>query len=122
MVQTFEDVRAVANALGWGCEYSQTLGDDICVDIYRDSPAGCELYFAYDVKSPEDMAAEVRADADWGAEAPVFEISAGHLLQVLVGYHSFAEIRNELKIFDEEKYKELDAFLPKQKCYIIDEY
>ena len=22
----------------------------------------------------------------------------------------------------EEKYKELDAFLPKQKCYIIDEY
>ena len=56
------------------------------------------------------------------AEAPVFEISAGHLLQVLVGYHSFAEIRNELKIFDEEKYKELDAFLPKQKCYIIDEY
>ena len=56
------------------------------------------------------------------AEAPVFEISAGHLLQVLVGYHSFAEIRNELKIFDEEKYKGLDAFLPKQKCYIIDEY
>lgn len=65
MVQTFEDVRSVANALGWGCEYSQTLGDDICVDIYRDSPAGCELYFAYDVKSPADMAAEVRADADW---------------------------------------------------------
>ena len=56
------------------------------------------------------------------AETPVFEISAGHLLQVLVGYHSFAEIRSELKIFDEEKYKELDAFLPKQKCYIIDEY
>ena len=55
-------------------------------------------------------------------ETPVFEISAGHLLQVLVGYHSFAEIRSELKIFDEEKYKELDAFLPKQKCYIIDEY
>ena len=56
------------------------------------------------------------------AETPVFEISAGQLLQVLVGYHSFAEIRSELKIFDEEKYKELDAFLPKQKCYIIDEY
>ena len=48
------------------------------------------------------------------AETPVFEISAGHLLQVLVGYHSFAEIRSELKIFDEEKCKELDAFLPKQ--------
>ena len=65
MVQTFEDVRSVANAIGWGCEYAQTLGDDICVDIYRDSPAGCELYFAYDVKSPADMAAEVRTDADF---------------------------------------------------------
>ena len=56
------------------------------------------------------------------ADEPVFEISAGHLLQVLVGYHSLAEIKENLKIFDEEKYKELDAFLPKQKCYIIDEY
>lgn len=65
MVQTFEDVRSVANALGWGCEYAQTLGGDICVDIYRDSPAGYELYFAYAVKSPADMEAEVRADADW---------------------------------------------------------
>lgn len=56
------------------------------------------------------------------ADEPVFEISAGHLLQVLVGYHSLAELKEELKIFDEEKYLELDAFLPKQSCYIIDEY
>lgn len=56
------------------------------------------------------------------AQAPVFEISAGHLLQVLVGYRSLSEIRKDLKVFDEEGFKKLDAFLPKQRCYIIDEY
>ena len=30
--------------------------------------------------------------------------------------------RSMRPVFDEEKCKELDAFLPKQKCYIIDEY
>ena len=55
-------------------------------------------------------------------ETPVFEISAGHLLQVLVGYHALNKLRKELVIFDEEKFEEIDALLPKQHCYIIDEY
>lgn len=53
---------------------------------------------------------------------PVFEISAGHLLQVLVGYHSLNELKSEIELFDEEKFLEIDALLPKQNCYIIDEY
>ena len=53
---------------------------------------------------------------------PVFEISAGHLLQVLVGYHSFNELKNEIEIYDAEKFEEIDLLLPKQSCYIIDEY
>jgi len=53
---------------------------------------------------------------------PVFEISAGHLLLVLVGYHSFHELRNEIVIYDAEKFQEIDLLLPKQNCYIIDEY
>ncbi|MBQ2880419.1 MAG: sterol carrier protein domain-containing protein, partial [Anaerotignum sp.] len=53
---------------------------------------------------------------------PVFEISAGHLLQVLVGYHSFNELKNEITIYDTEKFEEIDLLMPKQNCYIIDEY
>lgn len=53
---------------------------------------------------------------------PVFEISAGHLLQVLVGYHSLSELEKEIIVFDKEKFDEIDALLPKQNCYIIDEY
>lgn len=56
------------------------------------------------------------------AGTPVFAISAGHLLQVLVGYSSLQEIRSELQIFDEAKFNELHTLLPKQNCYIIDEY
>lgn len=53
---------------------------------------------------------------------PVFEISAGHLLQVLVGYHTLNELKNEIMIYDAEKFAEIDSLLPKQDCYIIDEY
>ena len=55
-------------------------------------------------------------------ETPVFEISAGHLLQVLVGYHSLEEIRKEILVFDEYKFNRINHLLPKKKCYIIDEY
>ena len=55
-------------------------------------------------------------------DSPVFEISAGHLLQVLVGYHSLEELRDKLNITDEVKFAEINRLLPKQKCYIIDEY
>ena len=53
---------------------------------------------------------------------PVFEISSGHLLQVLVGYHSFDELIHEIEIYDNDKFKEVNLLLPKQNCYIIDEY
>ena len=53
---------------------------------------------------------------------PVFEISAGHLLQVLVGYHSLHELKSEIVIYDAAKFDEIDSLLPKQNCYIIDEY
>lgn len=53
---------------------------------------------------------------------PVFEISAGHLLQVLVGYHSLNELRKEIQILDEGKFSKINELLPKQNCYIIDEY
>lgn len=53
---------------------------------------------------------------------PVFEISAGHLLQVLVGYHTLEELKNDIVVYDEVKFAEINACLPKQECYIIDEY
>lgn len=56
------------------------------------------------------------------SETPVFELSAGHLLQVLTGYYSLIELKNDLHVFDEEKLKEINNLLPKQNCYIIDEY
>ena len=55
-------------------------------------------------------------------DIPVFEISAGNLLQVLVGYYTLEELRDQLNITDEVKFTEINKLLPKQKCYIIDEY
>lgn len=55
-------------------------------------------------------------------EEPAFEISAGHLLQVLVGYYSLEELRNDIRIFQKEKFDKINHLLPKQNCYIIDEY
>ena len=53
---------------------------------------------------------------------PVFEIEAGILLQVLVGYFALSECKDRITVFDETKFNEIDCKLPKQKCYIIDEY
>ena len=55
-------------------------------------------------------------------DVPIFAITAGHLMQALVGYASLEELRAELQIFDEERFQEINARLPKQDCYIIDEY
>lgn len=55
-------------------------------------------------------------------ETPVFSISAGHFMQVLVGYHTLEELQNEIEIFDKEKFYKINVLLPKQNCYIIDEY
>jgi len=55
-------------------------------------------------------------------DKPVFEITAGHLLQVLVGYYDLEELKNEIIVHDEKKFEEIRALLPKQNCYIIDEY
>lgn len=65
MVQTFEDVRDVANALGWDCQFSPEWDHNCCVDFYRKSPAGIGIYFAYDVKSPADIPSELRSEADF---------------------------------------------------------
>lgn len=65
MVQTFEDVRAVANALGWDCQFSPEWNNNFCVDFYRKSPAGINIYFAYDVKSLADIPSELRSEADF---------------------------------------------------------
>lgn len=56
------------------------------------------------------------------AGEPVFEISAGHLLQVLVGYYSLNELKHEISVYDVAKFDEINQYLPKQSCYIIDEY
>ena len=55
-------------------------------------------------------------------ENPVFEIEAGTLLQILVGYFALSECKDRTTVFDETKFNEIDRKLPKQKCYIIDEY
>ena len=55
-------------------------------------------------------------------EAPVFSIDAGHLMQVLLGYRSLSELKDEIKRFDEPAFCEIDRLLPKCNCYIIDEY
>ena len=39
-----------------------------------------------------------------------------------VGYHSLEELQDKLNITDEAKFTEINRLLPKQKCYIIDEY
>ena len=85
-----------------------------------------ELQIPYGFQIKEHVVPENNGCFDFQGEpygkAPVFEISAGHFLQVLVGYRSLQELRNELRIFDEEKFIEIDRLLPKQECYIIDEY
>lgn len=53
---------------------------------------------------------------------PAFEIEAGRLLQVLVGYCTLNESRNSITIKDEAAFKQIDRLLPKCSCYIIDEY
>lgn len=53
---------------------------------------------------------------------PVFEIEAGRLLQILVGYCTFNDQKKHIKIYDEAAFAQIDRLLPKQRCYIIDEY
>lgn len=76
MVQTFEDVRSVANALGWDCQFSPEWDNNFCVDFYRKSPAGIGIYFAYDVKSPADIPSELRSEADFEFDVTEYVDSA----------------------------------------------
>lgn len=79
MVQTFEDVRSVANALGWDCQFFPEWNNNFCVDFYRKSPAGIGICFAYDVKSPADIPSELRSDAD-------FEFDVTEYMGVVLGF------------------------------------
>lgn len=66
MVQTFEDVKSIATALGWDCQLC--VADEpgyFGVDFYRKSPADIGVYFAYDVKSPEDIPSELRSEVSF---------------------------------------------------------
>lgn len=85
-----------------------------------------DLEIPYGFKVDDDVVPKNNGIFDFKGSSytgtPVFEISAGHLLQVLVGYHSLSELENEIVVFDKEKFDEINALLPKQNCYIIDEY
>ena len=85
-----------------------------------------QLEIPYGFRLYDPVIKENNGNFDFNGNAytdiPVFDISAEHLLQVLVGYHSLNELRNKLNIADELKFAEINSFLPKQKCYIIDEY
>ena len=84
------------------------------------------LPIPYGFQVKDSVVEENNGIFDFNGEAydgsPVFEISAGHLLQVLVGYHTLEELRDDIRIADEVKFKEINELLPKQDCYIIDEY
>lgn len=79
MVQTFEDVRSVASALGWDCQFFPEWNNNFCVDFYRKSPAGIGICFAYDVKSPADIPSELRSEAD-------FEFDVTEYMDVVLGF------------------------------------
>lgn len=85
-----------------------------------------ELDIPYAVKVNDHVVPENNGCYDFKGELydeePVFEISAGHFLQVLIGYHSLDELKNEIVIFDDKRFREINLLLPKQNCYIIDEY
>ena len=73
-----------------------------------------------DVVPENNSCFDFKGQIYWGD--PVFEISAGHFQQVLVGYHSLDELKSEITVYNEVKFEEINALLPKQNCYIIDEY
>lgn len=85
-----------------------------------------DLKIPYSFRIKDDVIAENNGCFDFhgspSADAPVFEMEAGHFLQVLVGYYSLEDLRGQIVIWDEEKFQEIHRLLPKQNCYIIDEY
>ena len=85
-----------------------------------------ELKIPYGFKLTDHVVPENNGTFNFNGESyngkPVFELSAAHFMQVLIGYHSLHELRSEINIFDEAKFHEINELLPKQNCYIIDEY
>lgn len=55
---------------------------------------------------------------------PTITIEAGRLAQVLCGFRTLSEQLNDsfVQVHNEKLFKELDSILPKQKCFIVDEY
>lgn len=63
-------------------------------------------------------------DGTPSSRPPVLEIDSGSLTQFLFGYRSLAELaeRPSVTVFDPDAAVRLDRLLPKQCCFIIDEY
>ncbi|MHB1315284.1 MAG: GNAT family N-acetyltransferase [Christensenellales bacterium] len=57
-------------------------------------------------------------------QEPHIRLDAGHLTQLLVGYKSLAELEAEgsAEVLNRSMAQEIDRFLPKCSCFIIDEY
>lgn len=53
---------------------------------------------------------------------PVIKWEVSTFVQVLVGYYSLDEVREKIEVFDEEAFSYINQMLPKEHCYIIDEY
>lgn len=53
---------------------------------------------------------------------PCIKINSGNLLQVLLGYKTFEDLKDKVVIYDENGYNIINSIFTICKCYIIDEY
>lgn len=58
------------------------------------------------------------------ATLPAFSTTSGFLLQGLLGYHSFAQLKNQgnLRVYDHHVMEILEKQFPAQTCYILESY
>lgn len=63
-------------------------------------------------------------DGTVSSKKPAFTIEAGRLAQVLCGFRSLSEQHADsyVQVHDEGLFTELDSILPKERCFIVDEY
>lgn len=78
-------------------------------------------FFVTDQVVPENQGCFL-LDGSQSENKPAFSIPAGRLMQVLVGYHTLEEQRCYIEVYDEIGFEKINQLLPKQNCFIIDEY